>query len=300
MTSAFRQNPSIVIVGFGNQGQAWAQNLRDSGWAVSIWAREGRGRSLAQSMGFPTAADLKQATLCALLLPDHVMGDFYRDHLANIERPITCVFAHGYAMAYGGFRLSKQHRAILVAPKGIGPRVRSEFVAGSGVLGALAANDQEGWRLARSIAQGLGLDRVGLVETTFEKEAFGDLVSEQAILCGPVPRLIADTVRYLESQGVPRELAWFECVNELKLIVDLTLEYQGVDRMLDRVSPTAAFGGTWMERYMPGMSQLPQKIGSAIRSGEFGAALDAEMKTGFLKTRERIRELKLAGEREPS
>lgn len=242
--------PEITLVGYGNQGKAWAANLRDSGWKVTVSGRpEGRGIHSAASDGFATldAEHLRQSKgAIALLLPDEKILPFYRQYFSGIpSEPRQFLFAHGFAVTFTRPEFSALDDVILVAPKGIGQKLRENYLAGSGVMGVTAV-DQDATgsaaKLAHAIAEGLGLTRIGVVQTTFAAETKCDLLSEQVILCGAAPRLVRETTEFLVARGIDRRLASYECLNELKLIVDMMVEH-GVDGMLARVSTAARFGG---------------------------------------------------------
>jgi ketol-acid reductoisomerase len=238
----------ITLVGFGNQGKAWAANLRDSGWSVTVSGRDdGRGIALATDAGFktiPASALRSLQGAIALLLPDESIRGFFDKYLAGGANR-SFLFAHGFAVTFTRPAFSETDDVLLVAPKGIGQKLRENFVAGGGVMGALAVDtDTKGlaWTTARLVAEGLGLTRVGVVETTFAGETKCDLLSEQVVLCGVVPRLVKDTTEFLVARGIDRRLASYECLNELKLIVDMMVEH-GVDGMYERISTAARFGG---------------------------------------------------------
>lgn len=274
----------ITLIGYGNQGRAWAANLRDSGWNVRISGRStekgGKGTAKAKADGFTIVdADrlLDVKGPIALLLPDEQIAPFYAQYLAGGEQR-QFLFAHGFAVTFTRPAFSASDDVILVAPKGIGQKLRENFVNGGGVMGALAVDqDASGTakRLANEIAEGLGLTRVGVVETTFANETKCDLLSEQVILCGAAPRLVKDTTEFLVRQGIPRELAAYECLNELKLIVDMMVEH-GVDGMLARVSTAARFGGeVAAETVLPKieLELRTQALWDNIEDGSFARAL---------------------------
>lgn len=238
----------IIIVGYGNQGKAWAANLRDSGWKVSVSGRAGGAVSLAKEHGFPTLApeELRsQKGLIALLLPDEVTPVFFSQYLTNSPHQRSFLFAHGFAVTYGKIAPSVSDDLILVAPKGIGQKVRERYLAGSGVMGVVAvAQDGSGkaWEISDLVAEGLGLKRIGLIRSRFEHETQADLFSEQVILCGALPLLVEKSISYLVSKGIDPALARYECLNEVQLIADMMVEH-GVEGMLKRVSSVALLGG---------------------------------------------------------
>lgn len=276
----------ITLVGYGNQGKAWAANLRDSGWKVVVSGRpEGRGIAQAQADGFPTlpAASLRAVKgAIALLLPDESIRPFFSEFLEGGEELRSgsrqFLFAHGFAVTFTPPAFSADDDVILVAPKGIGTKLRENYVAGGGVMGALAVEkDTKGlaWTTARLVAEGLGLTRVGIVETTFAGETKCDLLSEQVVLCGVVPRLVRETTEFLVQHGIDRRLASYECLNELKLIVDMMVEY-GVDGMYQRISTAARLGGQLAADVMltkPELEAKTQVLWEKIEDGSFANQL---------------------------
>ncbi len=271
----------ITIVGYGNQGKAWAANLRDSGWNVKISGRDG-GRGMVQATvdGFSTIPPRELKNIqgpVALLLPDEFIRSFYSQFLVGGSRR-QFLFAHGFAVTFTRPFFSSDDDVILVAPKGIGTKLRENFQAGSGVMGALGIDQDfsgEARSVAQAVAEGLGLTRVGVVETTFSGETKCDLLSEQVILCGAVPRLVKDTTEFLVRHGIDRRLAEYECLNELKLIVDMMVEY-GVDGMFQRVSTAARFGGQQAADVILPKAQLESRteiLWNRIEDGTFANQL---------------------------
>ncbi|MCO5144254.1 MAG: ketol-acid reductoisomerase [Oligoflexia bacterium] len=276
----------ITVVGYGNQGKAWAKNLRDSAWKVKVYARpEGSAIKAALADGFSVLSYvqlLETTGPIAILLPDEHAARFLEPFQQSSKEARQFVFAHGYALTYGNLQVAPQDDLLLVAPKGIGQKLRENYLAGSGVLGVLAVSKDAtttAWSTAEEIAKGLGLDRVGIIKTTAEKETFTDLLSEQVVLCGAVPRLVEEGERFLIEKGIPKEIARYECLNELKLIVDMMVEH-GVEGMYQKISTAARFGGlNAAERILPkehlreGMDYLWEKI----TNGEFAKQLEAEI-----------------------
>jgi ketol-acid reductoisomerase len=273
--------PEITLVGYGNQGKAWAQNLLDSGWKVTVSGREGgRGIGAAREHGFdtiPASALRSVAGPVALLIPDEAIRPFFAAHLAGGSSR-QFLFAHGFAATFTRPNFSASDDSILVAPKGIGQKLRENFVNGGGVLGAIGVDQDasgKAWELARVVASGLGLTRVGVVETTSAAEAKCDLLSEQVILCGAAPRLVKETTEFLVRQGIDRRLAAYECLNELKLIVDMMVEH-GVEGMMARVSTAARYGGQQAAEVILPRAELEartQGLWERIEDGTFARAL---------------------------
>ena len=243
------KNKTIAIIGYGSQGHAQAQNLKDSGLNVIIGQRPGSPNyDLAVSHGFKpmsAAEATKQADVVNILLPDEVQGDVYRNDIRpNLKPGAILMCSHGFNIHFGQVEPPKGHDALLVAPKGPGHLVRSEYVAGGGVpcLIALSAGaSEETRRIGLAYAKGIGGTRGGVIETTFAEETETDLFGEQVVLCGGVSALVKAGYETLVEAGYQPEMAYFECMHELKLIVDLF--YQGgLNYMRYSISNTAEYG----------------------------------------------------------
>jgi ketol-acid reductoisomerase len=243
------KNKTIAILGYGSQGHAQAQNLRDSGCKVIIGQRKGGANyDLAVSHGFQpmSAADAtKAADIVNILLPDEVQGDIFRaDVRPNLQKGNVLLCSHGFNIHFGQVIPPEGVDSALVAPKGPGHLVRSEYVKGGGVpcliaLGKGASDQSRG--LALAYAKGIGGTRGGVIETTFAEETETDLFGEQCVLCGGVSALVKAAFETLVEAGYQPEMAYFECMHELKLIVDLF--YQGgLNYMRYSVSNTAEYG----------------------------------------------------------
>ena len=243
------KNKTIAILGYGSQGHAQAQNLRDSGLKVIIGQRKGGANyDLAVSHGFQpmSAADAtKAADIVNILLPDEVQGDIFRAEIRpNLQKGNLLLCSHGFNIHFGQVIPPEGVDSALVAPKGPGHLVRSEYVKGGGVPCLIAlgkgASDQSR-RLALAYAKGIGGTRGGVIETTFAEETETDLFGEQCVLCGGVSALVKAAFETLVEAGYQPEMAYFECMHELKLIVDLF--YQGgLNYMRYSVSNTAEYG----------------------------------------------------------
>jgi ketol-acid reductoisomerase len=240
---------TIAILGYGSQGHAHAQNLRDSGCTVIVGQRAGGPNfELAQSHGFkpmPVEEATEQADLVNMLLPDEVQGDIYRQYVRPHLRPGNVLMcSHGFNVHFGQVEAPPGIDTVLVAPKGPGHLVRSEFEKGGGVPCLIALNpgaSDESRRLGLAYAKGIGGTRGGVIETTFAEETETDLFGEQVVLCGGVSALVKAAYETLVEAGYQPEMAYFECMHELKLIVDLF--YQGgLNYMRYSVSNTAEFG----------------------------------------------------------
>jgi ketol-acid reductoisomerase len=239
----------IAILGYGSQGHAHAQNLRDSGCDVIVGQRPGGANyDLAVKHGFkPVSASeaAKQADILTILLPDEVQGDIYRQEIRENLKPGNLLFvSHGFNIHFGQIQPPKGVDVVLVAPKGPGHLVRSEFERGGGVPCLIALSDgasEQSKRIGLAYAKGIGGTRAGVIETTFAEETETDLFGEQVVLCGGVSALVKAAFETLVEAGYQPEMAFFECLHELKLIVDLF--YQGgLSYMRYSVSNTAEFG----------------------------------------------------------
>jgi ketol-acid reductoisomerase len=240
---------TIAILGYGSQGHAQAQNLRDSGCTVIIGQRPGGPNyDLAKSHGFdPVSAEeaAKRADIVNILLPDEVQGDVYRQYIKTHLAPGNVLMcSHGFNVHFGQVEPPTGVDVVLVAPKGPGHLVRSEFERGGGVPCLIALSpgaSEESRKIGLAYAKGIGGTRAGVIETTIAEETETDLFGEQAVLCGGVSALVKAGFETLVEAGYQPEMAYFECMHELKLIVDLF--YQGgLNYMRYSVSNTAEYG----------------------------------------------------------
>ena len=275
---ALLKNKTIAILGYGSQGHAQAQNLRDSGCNVIIGQRQGGPNyDLAVSHGFKplSLADAtKQADLVNILLPDEVQGDLYRTEIKpNLQKGNLLMCSHGFNIHFGQVIPPAGVDAALVAPKGPGHLVRAEFEKGAGVpslIAFLPGVSDSSRQLALAYAKGIGGTRGGVIETTFSEETETDLFGEQVVLCGGVSALVKAAFETLVEAGYQPEMAYFECMHELKLIVDLM--YQGgLNYMRYSISNTAEFGDyTRGPRIITDQTrQEMKKILQEIREGQF-------------------------------
>jgi ketol-acid reductoisomerase len=243
------KNKTIAIIGYGSQGHAQAQNLRDSGCNVVIGQRPGGANyDLAISHGFKpvSAADAAKAgDLINILLPDELQADVFKNDIQpNLKPGNLLMCSHGFNIHFNQITPPKGVDAALVAPKGPGHLVRSEYVKGGGVPSLIAmypGSSEESRKLALAYAKGIGGTRGGVIETSFAEETETDLFGEQVVLCGGVSALVKAGFETLVEAGYQPEMAYFECMHELKLIVDLF--YQGgLNYMRYSVSNTAEYG----------------------------------------------------------
>ncbi len=243
------ENKTLAIIGYGSQGHAHAQNLKDSGLNVIIGLyANSKSVEVAKSQGFEvyeTAEAVKKADVIMIAVPDMKQAEVYeRDILPNLTEGKTLAFTHGLAIHFGLIEAPKGIDVIMVAPKGPGHVVRSQYVEGKGVPALIAINEgsSEGAKaVALAWAKGVGGTRAGVIETTFKEECETDLFGEQAVLCGGASALVMAGFETLVEAGYQPEMAYFECLHELKLIVDLMVE-SGISGMRFSVSETAEWG----------------------------------------------------------
>lgn len=242
------QGKTIAIIGYGSQGHAQAQNLRDSGLSVVIGLRPGKSWETAQNDGFEVlnvADAAAKADLIQILLPDETQAKVYAEEIEpNLKKGATIMFSHGFNVHFGQIVPSSDKDVLLVAPKSPGHMVRRTYVEGFGVPGLVAIH-QNATGLAVQIglayAKGIGCTRAGVFETSFREETETDLFGEQAVLCGGTSALIKAGFETLVEAGYAPEMAYFECLHELKLIVDLIYE-GGLATMRHSISNTAEYG----------------------------------------------------------
>ncbi len=238
----------IAVLGYGSQGRAHAMNLRDSGYDVVIGLRpDGKTTPKAQRDGFTVKAPaeaVKDVGLVAFLAPDMAQAQLYKDVEPNLKKNATLLFAHGFNILYKLIQPRGDLDVVLIAPKGPGDLVRRQYEQGRGVPCLIAvAQDATGKGQARALAyaHGIGGTRGGVLATTFREETETDLFGEQAVLCGGATELIVRGFETLVEAGYQPEVAYFECMHEVKLIVDL-LHEGGLKKMHQFVSDTAKYG----------------------------------------------------------
>ncbi len=240
----------VAVIGFGSQGKAQSMCMRDSGLDVVVGLRKG-GKSWddAKKNGMkvaPVADAVKGADVIMILIPDEVQGKVWKEEIApNLKEGSAIDFAHGFAITFGVIKPPKNVDVIMMAPKSPGPMERQVYLEGFGVP-ALIAVEQDftgnAKQIALCLAKGLGATKAGVIETTFKEEATSDLFGEQAVLCGGVTALIEAGFNTLVKRGYQPEIAYFECLHELKLIVDM-IQKGGMMNMWTSVSNTAEYGG---------------------------------------------------------
>ena len=280
---------TCAVIGFGAQGRAHALNLRDSGIRVIIGLYpKSKSRAPARRQGlrvFDTPRAVVQADVVFVALPDTRMPEVYEREIAPFLRPgQTLLFAHGFAVHYRTIVPRVDVDLVLVAPKGLGPMVRREFVRGRGVPGLIAVHQNPSGKAKRTAlawAKGIGCTRAGVIETTFCEETETDMFGEQAVLCGGTTALIRAGFETLVSAGYPAELAYFECLHELKFIVDLVHE-EGIAGMRSLISDTAKWGDLTVGPKIVDL-HVRKKMEAAlrdIRSGKFARGFIREMNKG--------------------
>ncbi len=283
------QGKKVAIIGYGSQGHAQAQNLRDSGVDVIVGQRKGGPNyDLAKEHGFePVSAGeaAENAQVVQILTPDHVQAKLYEEEVApQMTEGKTLVFSHGFNIHFGQIQPALDIDVVMVAPKGPGHLVRSEYERGAGVPSLVAIHqDSTGNALetALAYAKGIGATRAGVIETTFKEETETDLFGEQTVLCGGVSELVKAGYDTLVEAGYQPEIAYFECLHELKLIVDLF--YQGgLSFMRYSVSDTAEYGDyTRGKRIITeDTRKAMREILAEVQSGDFAREWIAENEAG--------------------
>jgi ketol-acid reductoisomerase len=268
----------IAVIGFGSQGHAHAQNLSDSGLDVVVGLREGSpSADRAKTAGLavaPISEAASAADIIVMLVPDDRQGDVYKkDIRQGLKSGNALFFAHGFNIHYNQIVPPEDVDVIMVAPKGPGVMVRKMYLEGGGVPAVIAVQqDYTGMALDRGIAYawGIGATKAGVIETTFAEETETDLFGEQAVLCGGVSELIKAGFDTLVEAGYQPEVAYFECLHELKLIVDL-IHYHGISGMRSRVSDTAEYGDMTRGKRVisPAVRQEMKRLLDEIQTGEF-------------------------------
>lgn len=280
---------NVAIIGYGSQGHAHAQNLNDSGVKVAVGLRpEGASWNKAKSAGLEVKAvadAVKDADLVMILLPDENIGDVYRTEIApNIKKGATLAFAHGFNVHYGQVAPREDLDVIMIAPKGPGHLVRSTYTQGGGVPALIAVHQDVSGKardLALSYAAAIGGARGGVIETSFREETETDLFGEQAILCGGTTALVQAGFETLVEAGYAPEMAYFECLHELKLIVDLMYE-GGIANMRYSISNNAEYGDISRgPRIITEQTKVEmRKILNEIQTGQYAKEFILENRAG--------------------
>ncbi len=284
------KSKTVAMIGFGSQGHAHAENLRDSGVNVVIGLRESGSswkKAVAKNFEVLSVADATaKADVVMILLPDENQSEIYENEIApNLKSGATIAFGHGFNIHYGRIKPAADINVTMIAPKAPGHTVRSEFVRGGGIPDLIAVGQNPSGttkELALSYASAIGGGRTAIIETTFKNETETDLFGEQAVLCGGASALVQAGFETLTEAGYAPELAYFECLHELKLIVDLMFE-GGIADMRYSISNTAEYGD-----YVSGKrvinaesKQAMKEILREIQDGRFAKDFILEGQAGY-------------------
>jgi ketol-acid reductoisomerase len=279
---------TIAVIGYGSQGHAHALNAKDSGLHVVIGLYEGsKSRAKAEADGFQvlSVADAtKAADVVMILIHDTIQGQVYAESIAdNLKPGAMLMFAHGFNIHYGQIKPPANVDVTMVAPKAPGHRVREVFKEGAGTPGLVAVHQNASGNakaLALAYARAIGCTRAGVIETTFKEETETDLFGEQTVLCGGVTALVRSAFETLVKAGYQPEIAYFECLHELKLIVDLMYE-GGLSYMWYSVSDTAEYGGyTVGDQVEQQVKEHFMEVLTRIQDGSFAKQWIEENKNG--------------------
>jgi len=285
------KHKTLAVLGFGSQGHAHALNLKDSGCNVIIGLYEGsKSIAVAREKGFevvPTAEAVKRADVIMVALPDTKQAAAYEKDIApNLTKGKTILFSHGFAIHFKTVVPPKNVNVIMVAPKGPGHIVRRQYTEGKGVPALIAV--YQGGNAAKKIAlawaKGIGGTRAGVIETNFKEETETDLFGEQTVLCGGCTALVKAGFEVLVEAGYSPEMAYFECLHELKLIVDLMNE-KGIAGMRFSISETAKWGDVTVGPKIidKSVKKRMEKALKEIQTGKFAKDWVAEYKGGYKK-----------------
>lgn len=292
------QGKSVAVIGYGSQGHAQALNLRDSGVDVRVGLQPGsKSRAKAEDEGLRVltpAEAVEESDVVVILAPDQHQRKLYAEEIApHLAQGDTLVFSHGFNIRFGYIEVPEGIDVIMVAPKAPGHTVRREFVAGRGIPDIIAVEqDASGtaWETAKSYAKAIGGTRAGVIKTTFTEETETDLFGEQAVLCGGISHLVQAGFETLTEAGYQPEIAYFEVLHEVKLIVDLMFE-GGIAKQRWSVSDTAEYGDyvSGPRVVTPDVKASMKAILTDIQNGSFAKRFIADQDNGgeeFLKLRE--------------
>lgn len=297
---------TVAIMGFGSQGHAHAMNLKESGVNVIVGLRKAsKSRKMAEEFGLEVmevAEAAKRADIVMMLVPDEVSADIYNNEVApNLKTGDTLMYAHGFNVHYNLVRPAEGIDVSMVAPKGPGHTVRSQYEQGYGVPSLVAVYQDASGKakdVALAYASALGAGRAGILETSFKEETETDLFGEQAVLCGGITELMKAGFETLVEAGYEPEMAYFECIHEMKLIVDMIVE-GGFANMRNSISNTAEYGDYHAGKKIIGKETRDnmKKVLDDIQSGAFASEFMQEFSGGrkiqFLTTRRREAEHQL-------
>ena len=289
------QSRTVAVLGYGSQGQAHAQNLRDAGCRVIVAQRpSGPNHALAIQHGFQPVSiseATKRADLLIFALPDEMMGDIFANEVApHLRAGQALGFIHGFAIRFGVIAPPKNVDVIMIAPKGPGSLVREAYARGGGLACILAIHQDATGRakdLALAWGAGIGGGKGGMIETTFAAECECDLFGEQTVLCGGIIELMKAAYDTLVEAGYPEEIAYFECIHEVKQIVDLQYAV-GLAEMRRRISNTAAYGGLTrgLRLVGPEAKKEMKAILGEVQSGRFAKEWLEECRSGKARLKE--------------
>ena len=291
---------TVAIIGFGSQGHAHAMNLHDSGVNVVVGLRAGSQHEAKAKAAGLTVMGIEEAAeagdIVMMLTPDELQAQIYKNQIEkHMKEGNVLMFAHGFNIHYHQIQPQKDIDVIMVAPKGPGHTVRSQYVEGKGVPSLIAIEQDASGKAkdyALAYASGIGAGRAGILETTFKEETETDLFGEQAVLCGGVTELMKAGFDTLVEAGYEPEMAYFECIHEMKLIVDLINE-GGFDKMRYSISNTAEYGDyrtgkrIITEETRKEMKKVLSEIQDGIFASEFIQEFNAGGKARFLATRKK-------------
>ena len=285
----FIKNLNISIIGFGSQGHAHAMNLNDSGASVTIGLRDGStSAKKAQDAGLTVKSisdAVSDADVVMILAPDEYQADLYKESIEpNLKPTAAIAFAHGFNIHYKQIKPASSHDVFMIAPKSPGHLVRSTFVNGKGVPTLIAIHNNASGNakeVALAYASAIGGGRAGIIETNFKEETETDLFGEQAVLCGGVTALILAGFETLVDAGYAPEMAYFECLNELKLIVDLMYE-GGMTDMRYSISNTAEYGDLTKGPFLidDHVKEKMKLVLADVQNGKFANDFVNEIKSG--------------------
>ena len=283
------KDKTIAIIGYGSQGNAQANMLRDSGIKVIIGVREGENSwQKAKAEGFevyPINEAAEKADIIHILLPDEIQSEIYKSHIKkHMKAGKTLCFSHGFNICFKRITPPAEVDVIMVAPKSPGSEERKQYLEGFGVPGLIAVKQNASGKArntALAMAKAMHFTKAGVLECTFEQEAYEDLFGEQAVLCGGVTELVKAGFDTLVEAGYPPEMAYFECLHELKLIVDLMYK-DGLTGMWKAVSNTAKYGGLTRGRKLitDKTRKVMKKMLKDVESGKFAREWVKECKNG--------------------